>query len=78
MIFLTKLWYTFGFLQGIVVKYSEVSKKRTVTIFKEIETDAAAIWEKEFCRFGQEQIWKEGRGDRIVRIRMGVHGNLNS
>jgi hypothetical protein len=48
MVFLTKSWYTFGFLQGIVVKYSEVSKNRTATIFRVVEIDDAAIWKKNF------------------------------
>jgi hypothetical protein len=35
-------------LQGTVVKYSEVSKERTATIFSVTEIDAAAIWKNNF------------------------------
>ena len=47
--FLAILLHSFGFLQGIVVKYSEVSKKHTATIFRVTNRlDVAAIWKNNF------------------------------
>jgi hypothetical protein len=44
-----------------VVKYSEVSKKRTATIFRVTEIDAAAMWKKNFVGVCQRTNMEEGK-----------------